>query len=203
VINALVEYYSADNANPARVRTLATRAAERLAAARQTVAGFVNAADPSEIVFVRGTTEGINLVAATWGAVNLRRGDDIVLTVAEHSSNLMPWTRLARRAGANVRVLGVDDEGRPDLDQLKKVLSKRTRVLAFSHVSNVLGFVNPARESVRWPDRSARAPSSTARKARRTSGSTCRTSAATSTSSPATRCSARWPRAWSGAGAIS
>jgi selenocysteine lyase/cysteine desulfurase len=103
VIDALVEYYSAVYANPARVRTLATRAAERLAAARQTVAGFVNAADPSEIVFVRGTTEGINLVAATWGAVNLRRGDDIVLTVAEHSSNLMPWTRLARRAGANVR----------------------------------------------------------------------------------------------------
>ncbi|MGH9346191.1 MAG: aminotransferase class V-fold PLP-dependent enzyme [Vicinamibacterales bacterium] len=146
VIDAVVEYYSADNANPSRAHTLASRAADRLAAARQTVARFVNAADPAEIIFVRGTTEGINLVASAWGAANVRQGDDIVLTVAEHASNLMPWTRIARQAGAHIRVLDVDEEGRPRLDQLKSLLSKRTRIVAFSHVSNVLGFVNPARE---------------------------------------------------------
>jgi cysteine desulfurase/selenocysteine lyase len=146
VIDAIVDYYSADNANPSRVHTLASRAADRLSSARQIVARFINAPDPAEIIFVRGTTEGINLVAGTWGAANLRRGDDIVLTVAEHSSNLMPWTRAARQTGARIRVLDVDDEGRPRLDQFKNILSKRTRVVAFSHVSNVLGFVNPVKE---------------------------------------------------------
>lgn len=146
VIDALVDYYSTDNANPSRVHTLASRAATRLSAARQALARFVNARDPSEIIFVRGTTEGINLVAGTWGAANFKAGDEIVLTIAEHSSNLMPWTRAARQAGARVRVLDVDDEGRPRLDQFRDLLSSRTRVVAFSHVSNVLGYVNPARE---------------------------------------------------------
>jgi cysteine desulfurase/selenocysteine lyase len=146
VIDALVDYYSTDNANPSRVHTLASRAADRLAEARQALARFVNAADPSEIIFTRGTTEGINLVAGTWGAANLKADDEIVLTVAEHSSNLMPWTRAARLAGATVRVVDVDDEGRLRLDQLKQLLSKRTRLVAFSHVSNVLGYINPAKE---------------------------------------------------------
>jgi cysteine desulfurase/selenocysteine lyase len=146
VIDALVEYYSTDNANPSRVHTLASRAGDRLSAARQTLAGFVNAADPTEIVFVRGTTEGINLVASTWGAMNLKADDEVVLTVAEHSSNLLPWTRVARQAGAAVRVVDVDEEGRPRLDQFKATLSRRTRVVAFSHVSNVLGYINPAKE---------------------------------------------------------
>ena len=146
VIDALVDYYSTDNANPSRVHTLASRAADRLAAARQTLARFVNATDPTEIIFVRGTTEGINLVAGTWGVANLQAGDEIVLTVAEHSSNLMPWTRAARQAGARVRVLDVDDEGRPRLDQFKEILSDRTKLVAFSHVSNVLGYINPAKE---------------------------------------------------------
>jgi cysteine desulfurase / selenocysteine lyase len=146
VIDALVSYYSTDNANPSRVHTLASRAADRLAAARQDVARFVNAADPGEIIFVRGTSEGVNLVAATWGAETVKAGDEIVLTVAEHASNLLPWTRLARQAGAIVRVLDVDDDGRPRLDQLKTMLSKRTRIVAFSHVSNVLGYLNPAKE---------------------------------------------------------
>jgi cysteine desulfurase/selenocysteine lyase len=146
VIDALVDYYSTDNANPSRVHTLASRAADRLAAARQEVARFVNATDPSEIIFVRGTTEGVNLVATTWGADTLKAGDEIVLTIAEHSSNLMPWTRLARHAGAKVHVVDVDDEGRLRLDQLKQLLSNRTRIVAFSHVSNVLGYLNPAKE---------------------------------------------------------
>ena len=146
VIDALVEYYSTDNANPSRAHTLARRAADRLAGARQTVARFVNAWDPSEIIFVRGTTEGINLVASTWGAANLQADDEVVLTIAEHSSNLLPWTRLARQARATVRVVDVDDDGRLRLEQFKAILSKRTRIVAFSHVSNVLGCVNPAKE---------------------------------------------------------
>ena len=145
VIDALVDYYSTDNANPARVHTLASRAADRLVNARQTVARFVGAADPAEIVFTRGSTEGLNLIASTWGAANLRSGDEVVLTVAEHASNLMPWTRAAKQAGASVRVADVDDQGRLDLDSLRKQLSSRTRLVAFSHVSNVLGYVNPAK----------------------------------------------------------
>jgi cysteine desulfurase / selenocysteine lyase len=146
VIDALVEYYSTDNANPSRVHTLASRAADRLSNARQTLARFVNATDPTEIIFVRGTTEGINLVASTWGATNLRADDEVVLTIAEHSSNLLPWSRAARQAGAKLRVVDVDDEGRPRLDHFKEILSKRTRIVAFTHVSNVLGYINPARE---------------------------------------------------------
>lgn len=146
VIDALVDYYSTDNANPSPVHTLASRAARRLMAARATVARFIHANDPSEIIFVRGTSEGVNLVASAWGMVNLRAGDEIILTIAEHNSNLMPWTHAAKRAGAIVRVLDVDDEGRLRIDQLKTLISSRTRVVAFSHVSNVLGLVNPAEE---------------------------------------------------------
>ncbi|HWI17284.1 MAG TPA: aminotransferase class V-fold PLP-dependent enzyme [Vicinamibacterales bacterium] len=146
VIDAMAEFYATDNANPSPVHALARRAAERLAAARQTVAGFVNAATPDEVVFVRGSTEGINLVAETWGRANVRSGDEIILTVAEHNSNLLPWTRVAERAGATVRVVDVDDDGRLRLDQFKSYLSARTRLVAFSHVSNVLGLINPAKE---------------------------------------------------------
>jgi cysteine desulfurase/selenocysteine lyase len=146
VIDALVDYYSTDNANPSRVHTLAGRAADRLAAARQSLARFVNAADPSEIIFVRGTTEGLNLIASTWGVEHLKADDEIVVTIAEHSSNLLPWTRLARQTGARIRIIDVDDEGRPRLEELKEILSRRTRLLAFSHVSNVLGYLNPAKE---------------------------------------------------------
>jgi cysteine desulfurase/selenocysteine lyase len=146
VIDALVDYYSTDNANPARVHTLASRAADRLAGARQALARFVNAADPSEIIFVRGSTEGLNLVSGTWAAANLRPGDEVVLTVAEHASNLMPWTRAAKQAGARVQIAAVDDEGRPDVDHFKKLLAVRPRLVVFSHVSNVLGYVNPVKE---------------------------------------------------------
>jgi cysteine desulfurase/selenocysteine lyase len=146
VIDALVEFYSTDNANPSRVHTLASRAADRLSAARQSLARFVNAREPAEIIFVRGTTEGINLVAGTWGAANLRAGDEIVLSIAEHASNLMPWTRAARQASALIRVLDVDGDGRPRLDEFVKLLSERTRIVALSHVSNVLGYINPVKE---------------------------------------------------------
>lgn len=146
VIDALVNFYSTDNANPSPVHSLAARAAQRLAAARQAVARFINAPNATDVIFVRGTTEGINLVASTWGGANLRAGDELVLTVAEHNSNLMPWARAARLAGAKIRVVDVDDEGRLRLDQFRTLLTARTRLVAFSHVSNVLGLVNPAKE---------------------------------------------------------
>jgi cysteine desulfurase/selenocysteine lyase len=146
VIDALVDYYSTDNANPSPVHALANRAAARLADARATVARFVNAHESSEIIFVRGTSEGMNLVASTWGIANVRAEDEIILTIAEHNSSLMPWNRTARRVGATIRVLDVDDEGRLRIDQLKTLLSSRTRAIVFSHVSNVLGLVNPAEE---------------------------------------------------------
>ena len=146
VIDALVNFYATDNANPAPVHTLARRAASRLTAARQTVARYINAPSPNEVVFTRGSTEGINLIASTWGAANLRAGDEVILTMAEHNSNLLPWTRAARQAGATVRVVDVDDDGRLRLDQLRTLTSSKTRLIAFSHVSNVLGLVNPARE---------------------------------------------------------
>ena len=146
VIDALADFYATDNANPAPVHTLARRAASRLAAARQTVARCINAPSPNELVFTRGTTEGINLIASTWGAANLRPGDEVILTIAEHNSNLLPWTRAAKQAGATVRVVDVDDDGRLRLDQLKQLTTSKTRLIAFSHVSNVLGAVNPAKE---------------------------------------------------------
>ncbi len=146
VIDALTEYYAADNANPAPVHTLARRAADRLTLARQTVARFINAPDASEIIFTRGSTEGLNLIAATWGAMQLRRGDEVVVSIAEHASNILPWTRAAERAGAVVRVVDVDEEGRLTPDRVGAVISARTRLVAMTHVSNVLGAVNPVRE---------------------------------------------------------
>ena len=146
VIDALVRFYSTDSANPSPVHTVASRAAERLRSARETVARFINALSPSEVIFVRGTTEGMNLLASTWATANLRSGDEIVLTIAEHNSNLMPWTRVARSAGALVRILDVDDEGGLRLGELDRLLSRRTRLVAFSHVSNVLGHISPAKE---------------------------------------------------------
>jgi cysteine desulfurase/selenocysteine lyase len=147
VIEAIARFYREDNANPSgSLHTLARRAQERYDEARRTVAGFVHAPDPSEIVWVRGTTEGINLVAATWGRSNLGPGDEVLLTIAEHYSNLLPWRIAAERAGATVRFVDVDDEGRLSLADLDRKLSRKTRLVAFSHVSNVLGHVHPVAE---------------------------------------------------------
>ena len=149
VIDAITGYYRTVNANPsATLHTLARRSAEEYAAARTTVARFINA-DPREIIWTRGTTEGINLFAASWGGANLKAGDEILLSVAEHYSNWLPWRFIAQRMGATVHVFGVHDDGRLDLDDLERKLSPRTRLVAVSHVSNVLGVVNSIPEVVR------------------------------------------------------
>ncbi|HEX8782483.1 MAG TPA: cysteine desulfurase, partial [Steroidobacteraceae bacterium] len=147
VLAALQDYYRHDNANPGRtLHALARRAHEDYEGARRTLAGFINARDPDEVVWVRGTTEGINLVVSAWARPRLQRGDEVLLTVAEHASNLLPWRLVAQHTGATVRYVDVDDEGRIRVDDLERQLSKRTRLFCFSHVSNVAGFVNPAAE---------------------------------------------------------
>jgi cysteine desulfurase/selenocysteine lyase len=145
VLAAMLEYYQHDNANPGgALHALARRAHEHYEGARRTLATFVNAADPDEVVWVRGTTEGINLIASAWARPRLRPGDELLLTVAEHASNLLPWRLVAEQTGAIVQYVGVDDEGRVRLDDLDQKLSERTRLVSFSHVSNVAGYVNPA-----------------------------------------------------------
>src|SRR5688500_5231858 len=142
VIEAIANYYRTANANPsATLHTLARRSAERYAEARVEVARFINA-DPREIIWTRGTTEGINLFAAAWGGANLRAGDEIVVSIAEHYSNWLPWRAIAERTGARVKVFGVTDQGHLNLAELERVLTSRTRLVAVSHVSNVLGVVN-------------------------------------------------------------
>jgi cysteine desulfurase/selenocysteine lyase len=147
VIESLVDFYRHNNANPgAALHELARRAYACYENATRTLATFINAASPAEIVWVRGTTEGINLVASAWASTRLARNDEILLTVAEHASNLLPWRLAAAATGARVRFVDVDDEGRVSMEDLDRKLSERTRLVAFSHVSNVAGYVNPAAE---------------------------------------------------------
>jgi cysteine desulfurase/selenocysteine lyase len=147
VIEAVTRFYRADNANPGRtLHAVARRAYEAYEGARRTVARFIGAADPLEVIFTRGTTEAINLVASAWGGVNLRAGDEVLLTVAEHASSMLPWQLAARRAGARVRYLEVENDGRLDPGRLAGSLTPRTRIFVCTHVSNVLGVINPAQE---------------------------------------------------------
>jgi cysteine desulfurase / selenocysteine lyase len=155
VIDALVHYYTAENANIHRgVHTLSELATESYEQARAIVQRFLNAADPREIVFVRGATEGINLVAQTWGRTNVRRGDEILISAMEHHSNIVPWQILCEQQGANLRVAPVNDAGELMLDEFEKLLGPKTKLVAMAHVSNALGTVNPVRKVVeaarRW-----------------------------------------------------
>jgi cysteine desulfurase/selenocysteine lyase len=157
VIDAISAFYARENANPGpALHTLARRASAAMETARSTVASFIGATDPLEVVFTRGTTEGFNLVANAWGRGNLRPGDEILIGLSEHSSNMLPWRYVARATGARVVHFGVDADGHPLLDDITAKLTRRTRIVAFSHVSNVLGMINPAREicaRVRAPSR--------------------------------------------------
>jgi cysteine desulfurase/selenocysteine lyase len=147
VVDRLSNFYLHDNANPSpSLHTLARRCAVLYQKARETVARFVNARGPEEIVWTRGTTEAINLAAASWGGANLRSGDEVILTVSEHYSSLAPWQFAAQHAGTRVRVLDVDDDGRLRLDQFDTLLSSRTKLVVLPHVSNVLGLINPVKE---------------------------------------------------------
>jgi len=147
VLTALEHYHRHDNANPGgALHALARRAYERYEGARRVLADFIHAQSPDEVVWVRGTTEGINLVASAWARPRLRPGDEILLTVAEHASNLLPWRLVAEQTGAIIRYADVDDEGRVCVEDFERQLSMRTRIASFSHVSNVAGYINPAAE---------------------------------------------------------
>lgn len=148
VLDALDAYYRRDNANVHRgIHELSRRATEAYEEARTKVARFIHA-DPSQVVWTRGTTEAINLVAAAWGPDHLAPGDEILLTELEHHSNLVPWQLLASRTGATLRYLELDDQGRLILDDLPERLTERTKLVAVSHVSNALGTVNPVEEII-------------------------------------------------------
>jgi len=147
VIDALDTYYAHDNANVHRgIHELSRRATEGFEAARAKVARWIGAGEPAEVVWTRGTTEAINLVATAWGIDNVREGDEILISVLEHHSNIVPWQLLARRTGARLRYLELDDQGRLILDDLPELLTDRTRIVAVSHVSNALGTVNPVKQ---------------------------------------------------------
>lgn len=149
VIDAMIRYYTAENSNIHRgVHTLSELATERYEQSRVTVQRFLNAAESLEIVFVRGATEGINLVAQTWGRANIGHGDEIVISAMEHHSNIVPWQILCEQQGANLRVAPVNDAGELLLDEFEKLLGPKTKLVAIAHVSNALGTVNPVRKIV-------------------------------------------------------
>ena len=145
VIDALDRFYARDNSNVHRgLHALSMRATDDYEGARTRVKDFINAEAPEEIIFTRGTTESINLVAASWGSANLGKGDVILLTEMEHHSNLVPWQLIAQRTGATVRYVPVTgDEGLLDLSALDRLLTPEVKVFAFTHVSNTLGTINP------------------------------------------------------------
>ena len=143
VIESIRRYYSEQHANIHRgVYRLSEEATAAYEAARVAVARFLRAPDPRGVVFVRGATEAINLVADSWSRANLRAGDEILLTAMEHHANIVPWQVAAERAGARIVVCPVTPRGELDLDAFRRLLSPRTRLAAFAHVSNALGTVN-------------------------------------------------------------
>ncbi|MEX3689784.1 family 2A encapsulin nanocompartment cargo protein cysteine desulfurase [Paraburkholderia sp. BR14263] len=149
VIDRLAYFYAHENSNIHRAaHTLAARATDAYEHARKTVQRFINASSPEEIVFVRGTTEAINLIAKTWGVQNVGEGDEIIVSHLEHHANIVPWQQLAALKGARLRVIPVDDSGQVLLDEYRKLLNDRTKIVSVTQVSNALGTVVPVDEIV-------------------------------------------------------
>ncbi len=149
VIDATSRFYSRDNSNIHRAaHTLAARSTEHYETGREKVRGFIHAADAKEIVFVRGTTEAINLVANTYGRARIGRGDEILLTTMEHHANIVPWQMLAQQVGATIKVAPINEAGELILDGFAALLNHRTKLVAVTHVSNALGTVNPVEQLI-------------------------------------------------------
>ena len=147
VLDAMMNYYTHDNANPHRgAYALSARATQRYHDARERVAAFVGVRDAARLIFTRGTTESLNLVATAWGRANVIAGDEIVVTGLEHHANFVPWQQLALAVGATLRICELTPDGRVDLDQLAAIVGPNTKVVAFGHVSNALGTINPVAE---------------------------------------------------------
>ncbi len=144
VLSRVEAFYRTENANVHRgLHELSNRATDAYEQARQEVAGFFGIEDPSELIWTRGTTEGINLVASSLAADGLKKDDEIVLSVMEHHSNLVPWQIAARRTGARLKFFDIDEQGRLDLSAIDEVITERTRVVSIAQVSNALGTINP------------------------------------------------------------
>jgi len=149
VIDRLSRFYAHENSNIHRAaHTLAARATDAYEAARESVRRFVNAPSVRDVIFVRGTTEGINLVAQSWGRRHIEAGDEIVLTWLEHHANIVPWQLLAREKGARLRVAPVDDDGQIILEEYERLLGPRTKLVSLTQVSNALGTVTPAAQMI-------------------------------------------------------
>ncbi|MFT4047644.1 MAG: family 2A encapsulin nanocompartment cargo protein cysteine desulfurase [Solimonas sp.] len=149
VIDRLAHFYAHENSNIHRAaHELAARATDAYESARNKVTAFLGAASPEEIIFVRGATEGVNLVANTWGRANIHEGDEIVVSHLEHHANIVPWQMLAAEKGAKLRVIPVDDSGQVRLDEYQKLLSDRTKIVAVTQVSNALGTIVPVKQIV-------------------------------------------------------
>jgi cysteine desulfurase/selenocysteine lyase len=150
VIDAIVEYYITTNSNVHRgVHTLSQQATDGYEGARTKIRKFINAGDDKEIIFTRNTTEGINLVAHSYGRKNIGAGDDIIVSNMEHHSNIVPWQMLCEETGANLLVVPIDDAGELVMEEYKKMLSPRTKLVSITHVSNALGTILPAKEIVK------------------------------------------------------
>ena len=146
VIDALTHYYSMDNSNIHRgVHLLSERATKSYEEARVKVQRFINASESKEIIFTRGTTEAINLVAESYGRANVNTGDEILITAMEHHSNIVPWQILCQQTGAKLRVAPINDDGELVLDEFEKLISRKTKLVSLVHVSNALGTINPIR----------------------------------------------------------
>jgi cysteine desulfurase/selenocysteine lyase len=149
VIDALVNYYTQYNANIHRgIHTLAEEATAAFEATRDTVQKFINASSREEIIFTRGTTEGINLVAYTWGRKHVSAGDEIIISQMEHHSNIVPWQILCEEKGAVLRVIPVTDDGELLMDEYHQLLNSKTKLVSVAHASNALGTVNPVKEII-------------------------------------------------------
>lgn len=147
VIEVLDEYYREYNSNVHRgVHTLGTRATDRYEGAREKVRQFINAPSLEEVIFTRGTTTALNTVAASYGRANVNEGDEIVITYMEHHSNIIPWQQLAKQSGAVLKYISLKDDGTIDLEDARRVITPKTKIVAVMHVSNVLGVINPIKE---------------------------------------------------------
>lgn len=144
VIDAVRNYYEKDNSNIHRgVHTLSERATAAYEASRETIRGFFNAKSTKEVIFTRGATESINLVASSWGSVNIAKGDEVLITHMEHHSNIVPWQMLCERTGAVLKVIPMNESGELDMQAFASLLSERTKLLGVVHMSNALGTINP------------------------------------------------------------
>src|SRR3990167_2037698 len=149
VIEAISNFYEQHNANVHRgVHKLSEEATAAFEGARKKVADFVNAGDVRQIVFTRNATEAINLVAYSWGRKNIKKGDEILLTQMEHHSNLVPWQILAKEVGAKLKFIPINSRGELETNKLDELVTQKTKLVALTHVSNVLGTINPVKQII-------------------------------------------------------